>query len=54
MFLDDDVDERADAAEHQDDPEPVVLGPPAHEVQNGQHLQHDAVRVDEPEHRARL
>ena len=51
--FDDDVDQRADAAEHEDDPEPVRLGPATHEVQNRQGLQDDAVRVDEPEHSAR-
>ena len=30
------------------------LGPPAHEVQNCDGLQDDAVRVDEPEHGPRL
>ena len=50
--LDEDVDQRPDAAEHQNDPDPVGFRPAPHEVQDGDGLQDDAVRVDEAEHAA--
>ena len=48
--LDDDVDERAKAAAHQDDPQPERVRPPPHEVQDGDRLEQEAVRIEETEH----
>ena len=48
--LDEDVGQRAEAAADQDDPEPEGVRPAAHEVQNRDGLQEDAVGIEEPEH----
>ena len=48
--FDDDVDERAEPAADEDDPEPVHVRPAAREVQERDGLQDDAVGVEEPEH----
>jgi hypothetical protein len=48
-----DVYERADAAANQDDPKPVGLGATSDEVHDGNRLQNDTIRKEEPEHAAR-
>ena len=48
--LDENVGECTETAEHQDDPEPVGVGPPAHEMNDGKRLQDHAVWIKEPEH----
>ena len=48
--LDDNVDQRADGAAHQDDEEPIGVRPAAHEVQNRDGLQKEPVRIEQPEH----
>ena len=49
-----DVDERAEAAADDDDPEPVRIGPTAREVRDRERLQDDAVWIEEAQHARRV
>ena len=48
-----DVDERAEAAADDDDPEPVRVGATAREVRDGERLEDDAVWIEQAQHARR-
>ena len=48
----DQVGERADTATDEDDPQPVPVRTPAHEVDEGERLEDDAVGIEEAKHAA--